>query len=124
MPTSAPEELRTARLLLRRIAAADLPDLCRMYADPRVMATLGGVRTEEWTREYLKVQMAHWEQHGFGFWALREPGTMRFVGRGGLRHAAINGRDEIELGYGLMSEFWGQGLATELAAESVRVAFE
>ncbi|HWY86280.1 MAG TPA: GNAT family N-acetyltransferase, partial [Gemmataceae bacterium] len=32
--------------------------------------------------------------------------------------------DEIELGYGLLTEFWGQGLATELAAASVRAAFD
>ena len=53
-----------------------------------------------------------------------EPGTGRFIGRGGLQRLPVDGREQIEVGYGLMSEFWGQGLATELAAESVRVAFE
>ena len=42
----------------------------------------------------------------------------------GLRHVTIGGREEVEVGYGLRAEFWGQGLATELASASVRVAFE
>ena len=48
----------------------------------------------------------------------------QFVGRGGLRRVVIDGKDEVEVGYGLMPEFWGQGLATELAVASVRVGFE
>jgi RimJ/RimL family protein N-acetyltransferase len=35
----------------------------------------------------------------------------------------IDGRNQVEVGYGLMSEFWGQGLATELARESLRIAY-
>ncbi len=117
------DELQTPRLILRRMCAADLDDLVCMYADSHVMATLGGVRSREWTKEYLDKQLAHWDEHGFGFWTLREPLTRRFVGRGGLRHATLDGQIEVEVGYGLMSEFWGRGLATELAIESVRVGF-
>src|SRR5947209_3910105 len=117
-------ELRTPRLLLTRVRADDLDDYVRFYADPEVTATLGGVRTAAWVEEYIGKQMAHWDEHGFGFWTLRDPLTGRFVGRGGLRHATIQGKVEIEVGYGLMREFWGQGLATELAHESLRVGFE
>jgi len=52
-----------------------------------------------------------------------EPDTRR-AGRGCLRYATLDGRDEVEVAYGFMSDFWGQGYATEMAAESVRVAFE
>jgi RimJ/RimL family protein N-acetyltransferase len=118
------DEVRTARLLLTRMCESDLAVFCRMYRDPVVMATLGGVRSDDVTRDYLDKHLAHWRQFGFGWWVARELATGRFVGRGGLRHWMIDGRDEIEVGYGLMSEFWGQGLATELAAASVRTAFE
>jgi ribosomal-protein-alanine N-acetyltransferase len=115
------EEIRTTRLLLSRMRHDDLTDLVRMYADAHVMATLGGVRSAEWVKEYLDKQIAHWQEFGFGFWTLREPDSGRFVGRGGLRHATLDCGIEIEVGYALMSEFWGRGLATELAVESVRV---
>jgi RimJ/RimL family protein N-acetyltransferase len=55
---------------------------------------------------------------------LRNAATGRFVGRGGVKYYTLEDRPEIEVGYGLMPEFWGQGLATELARESVRVGFE
>jgi ribosomal-protein-alanine N-acetyltransferase len=116
-------ELRTARLRLTRMGPADLDDLVRMYRDPQVMATLGGVRTEAWVTLYLENQMAHWDEHGFGFWTVRDIDTGQFVVRGGLRHATVDGQVEVEVGYGLTAEFWGRGLATELAHESVRVGF-
>jgi RimJ/RimL family protein N-acetyltransferase len=119
----APDELRTARLHLIRLRPGDLDDLVRMYADPRVMATLAGVRSAAWTAQYLERQLAHCEQYGFGYWAARDPHTGRFAGRGGLRRVIIEGRKEVEVGYGFLAEFWGRGLATELALASVRVGY-
>jgi RimJ/RimL family protein N-acetyltransferase len=102
----------------------DLPDLCRMHRDKRVMATLAGVRSDEETAEFLRAQLAHWERYGFGWWTLREASSGTFVGRGGLRRVTVEGREEVEVGYALMLEYWERGLATELAGESARVAFE
>jgi ribosomal-protein-alanine N-acetyltransferase len=118
------EELRTSRLLLQRMKPADFDDLLRMYRDERVMATLGGVLlSEEETRRRLGLHLAHWEEHGFGWWMMHDAATGKFVGRGGLRYYILDGRTEVEVGYGLMPEYWGKGLATELARESVRVGF-
>ena len=117
-------ECRTARLLLWRMRQHDRDDLCRMHTDPRVMTTLGGVRGDQQTDEFLRGAIAHWEHHGFGFWTVRDLATGRFAGRGGLLHTAIVGGDDVEVAYALLPEFWGRGLATELAQESVRVAFE
>lgn len=116
--------LRTARLVLTRIVAADLDDLCRMHRDPDVMATLGGLRSDEVSADILRQLMAHWETHGFGYWMARDPDSGAFVGRGGLRRVVVGGGDEIEVGYALMPEYWSRGLATELARECVRVGFE
>lgn len=117
------ENLQTPRLLLRRMTTDDLDDLTRMHLDPRVMATLGGIRSPEQTREWLEQKVEHWRQHGFGLWLARERQTGQFAGRGGLQHVEIDGRDEIEVGYSFLPDFWGRGLATELARESIRVAF-
>src|SRR5438045_8231710 len=114
------DELRTPRLLLTRLRPEDLDDLVAFHRDPRVMATLGGVRTPEETVEVLARHLAHWERHGFGWWVARDPQSRRFLGRGGPRQVAIEGSPEVEVGYGLRAEAWGRGLATELARESVR----
>ena len=118
------DSLLTPRLHLRRMTADDLDDLTRMHLDPRVMATLGGLRSPEQTRDWLDRQIGHWERCGFGLWIARERQTGQFAGRGGLHHVSIDDRDEIEVGYAFLAEFWGRGLATELARESIRVAFE
>ncbi len=117
-------QVQTPRLLLRRMGAEDLDNLTRMHLDPRVMATMGGVRSPAETKEWLVRQTDHWERCGFGLWMACDRTSGEFVGRGGLHHVEIDGRDEIEVGYCFLADFWGRGLATELARESVRVAFE
>ena len=118
-----PDELSTARLLLTRLRAADHDELYRMARDPRVAATLGGVSSDADAAERTRRHLAYWDEHGFGWWVAREPGTGRFVGRGGLRFYPLDGRREVEVSYGLVPEFWGRGLATELAAASVWAGF-
>ena len=118
------DDIQTPHLLLQRMRVEDLGDLTRLHLDPRVMATMGGIRSPEATAEWLDRQIGHWERCGFGLWMARERASGQFAGRGGLHHIEIDGRDEIEVGYCFRAEFWGRGLATELARESVRVAFE
>jgi [ribosomal protein S5]-alanine N-acetyltransferase len=47
-----------------------------------------------------------------------------FVGRAGLHSANVGGDEEVELAYALMAEYWGRGLATEMAEAIMVVAFE
>ncbi len=118
------DEIQTPRLLLRRMHAEDLGDLTRLHLDPLVMATMGGTRMPEATADWLNRQIGHWERCGFGLWMARDRASGQLAGRGGLHHVQIGDRDEIEVGYSFHAEYWGRGLATELARESVRVAFE
>ena len=117
------DSLRTARLLLSRPREADFDELARMFADPKVGATLGGVRSRNQARVLFDRYVEHWERHDFGLWVMRDPDTGTYIGRGGLRIWEIDGREEIEVGYALMPEYWGRGLATELARESVCIGF-
>ena len=127
MPVVEPgslDELRTKRLVLRRPTPADRDDVLRMHTDPEVMATLGGVRTEAESDEILRRLIAHWDANFSGYWIARDPETGAFAGRAGLRLMVVAEQPEIELGYGFMSDYWGKGIATETAAEIVRVGFE
>jgi RimJ/RimL family protein N-acetyltransferase len=123
-PVLFPEQVETRRLLLGRPTEADLPDLTALLTDPRVMATLGGLRTPEELEARHRRLFADWERDGFGLWVARRRPDRRFVGRGGVRRVQVGGREEVEVSYALAVEFWGQGLATELAREGVRAAFE
>jgi [ribosomal protein S5]-alanine N-acetyltransferase len=118
------ETFRTARLIAERLRAGDLHELCRMHRDPRVMATLGGIRSDDETRRFLRDNLDHWDHHGYGLWIFRDPGDGQFVGRGGLRKVHVGGNDEVELAYALLAAHWGQGLAMEMAEAILTVGFE
>jgi RimJ/RimL family protein N-acetyltransferase len=115
--------LTTARLHGDRLRPEDFETLCALHRDPMVMATLGGVRSDEQTREYLAANLAHWDRHGHGLWIFRDCATGAFVGRGGLRHVTIEDAPEIEVAYALARAAWGRGYATEIATASLDVGF-
>jgi RimJ/RimL family protein N-acetyltransferase len=119
-----PDEIFTPRLILSRPRPTDFADLRRFATNEQVMATLGGVQTEEQTRVALERHLDHWQRHGFGWWTMRDRAGGTFSGRGGLRHFVVAGREEIELGYGLLPDYWGQGLAAEMSREALSLGFE
>lgn len=105
----------TTRLTAERLNDDHLADLVALHLDPDVSRYLGGVRSAEVTKAYLATNLAHWDRHGFGLWALRT-NNGPFAGRAGIRHIPVDGVDEIEIAYTFRREFWGQGLASEIAA--------
>ncbi|MFT4118901.1 GNAT family N-acetyltransferase [Bradyrhizobium sp.] len=109
------DHFRTQRLTAEKLREDHLADLVALHLDADVSRYLGGVRSAEATRTYLAVNMAHWDQHGFGLWVLRTADGS-FAGRAGLRHIIVDDIDEIEIAYTFKREFWGQRLAGEIAS--------
>ena len=114
-----PETFTTERLRAERLTANHLPELLRMFDDPDVMAQLGGVRDARQTTDYLTRNLEHWTEHGYGLWIVYELARERPIGRAVLRHLLVDGVDEVEVGYSFYPEFWGRGLATEVATACV-----
>jgi ribosomal-protein-alanine N-acetyltransferase len=106
------------------VTAAHWPDLRRMDENEQFMARLGGVRDTAGTVAYLEMNVKHWADHGFGMWMLRDAASFAVIGRAILRHLDVEGVDEVEVGYGFMPDYWGRGLATEIALECVRLGFD
>lgn len=119
-----PAEVRTPRLLLRRMRPQDWVLLREMDDDPDVSKTMGGRRTPAQTKAYVAAQLRHWSEHGFGWWTAFDRETSRFVGRGGVRFLQLDGERHVEVGYALLPSYWGRGLATELASAAIAVGFE
>jgi RimJ/RimL family protein N-acetyltransferase len=67
--------------------------------------------------------LQHWSDHGFGLWVLRDQDD-RVAGRAVLRHLLVEGTDEVELGYGFHTQYWGRGLATEIAKTLLQLGRE
>jgi RimJ/RimL family protein N-acetyltransferase len=119
---SSTDRFQTARLRAERLSPDHLAELCAMHRDPRVMASIGGVRSDEATRNYLAANLNHWERHGYGLWVLRDEAGC-FLGRAGIRHLIIEGEPEIELAYSFLADYWGRGLATEIASALLAMAW-
>ena len=117
------EEFATQRLIGRCVQLTDYDELCAMHSDPVTMATLGGVRSDATTLEFLRQKMDHWDTYGHGLWIFRDKSHHHFVGRGLLEHIDVGGNAEVEVGYSVISTQWGHGLATEMAKAIVSIAF-
>jgi [ribosomal protein S5]-alanine N-acetyltransferase len=100
----------------------DLDFLAALLGDPRVGETLGGARPRDEVAGWIAVDRDHWERHGFGYWVWRDRETGAGLARGGLYVRHVDGVDETELGWAVVPERWGEGLATELARASVDAA--
>lgn len=76
----------------------------------------------ERARRRLASFTEHWQQEGFGLWAiiLRPGGEL--IGQGGLNRIRETG--EVEVDYILAKAYWGQGYATEVARASLWYGFE
>lgn len=107
------EHFGTTRLTAERLCRRHLADLIALHLDPEVSRYLGGVRSPAATEAYLAGSIAHWQQHGFGLWALQLR-SGEFAGRAGIRHTVLDGVDEIEIVFTFKRALWGQGLASEI----------
>jgi RimJ/RimL family protein N-acetyltransferase len=127
MSTGTIDRLHTARLTCERLRADDAAELATLLLDPRVFTTLwprSQPPTETDVADGLAAKVDHWERHGFGMWMVRDRSSGEMVGRGGLQYTYVAGLDEIEAGWAIVPERWGEGLGTELANACVEVAFE
>lgn len=122
--------LETERLVLRPLTMGDLDVVAGFYADPEVMRFIGmgsgGTLDLEATRTSLERMIETFEAHGFGQLAVERKVDGAVIGRCGLlvwdteswkptKLAEAKGPTEIEVGYLLGREYWGQGFATEAA---------
>jgi RimJ/RimL family protein N-acetyltransferase len=126
MATVDIERVRTARLTGCRPVFRDADELHPVLADQRVAPWLWGDRppTPAQVRSLLVRDADHWKRHHWGPWVVRDNETGQTLGRVGLKRTTVAGADDVEVAWAIAADRWGEGLATEMAAEAVRVAFD
>ncbi len=112
--------LETDRLRLRGHRMEDFLPSAAMWADAGVTRFIGGrpfTEEEIWAR-FLRYS-GLWQFLGFGYWAVEERATGRFVGEVGFADFKREVEPSIqgipELGWALAPEAQGKGFATEAA---------
>jgi RimJ/RimL family protein N-acetyltransferase len=117
--------IETERLILRRWREADIEPNTAMLADPaaaRFITSDGKPVTDAFVGwRNAAIMAGHWALHGVGMFVVEEKQTGRFVGRVGPW--LPSGWPGFEIGWGIASEFRGQGYALEAARASIDWAF-
>jgi RimJ/RimL family protein N-acetyltransferase len=72
-------------------------------------------------KKFIERQLTHWDEHGYGWWAVVPTGSTELAGWNGLQFLPETG--ETEVGFLLSKAFWNQGLTTEGAKASLDFGF-
>ena len=111
----------TERLIVRPWRDCDRDEYLASCNTDAVTQHLGGPSSIEDIDAALERIRASQEQNGFSFWVVERKGDGKLLGYCGLKSANLPGtpvEDDIEIGWRLREDAWGQGYARE-AAEAV-----
>ena len=105
---------------VRPPTADDLADVFRIHGDPRTnrFNPAGPDADLDASRARLDGWLAHWAEHGFGYWAV-ESGDGAVIGFCGVRRETWRGRPVLNLYYRFAPEVWGRGIASAVAAHAI-----
>jgi RimJ/RimL family protein N-acetyltransferase len=123
LPCGGVIQLETDRLILCEWAPEDWPQFHGIASDPEVMRYIapGSPWPEEKSRAFVERQIELLRERQFCLWKLAPKSGGPLIGFCGLQ--PLRETSEIEIGWWLARERWGQGLATEAARAALRDGF-
>ena len=95
---------------------------------PEVMQHLGGMQSpEEWSAAYQRV-VGFQRDFGHTFWIIEERDSGAILGFCGIKRVNAPGAGDLtgkhEIGWRVVPESWGKGIAKEAAIASMDLAFD
>lgn len=123
---TSPIELATDRLMLRQWRAEDYEPFARLNGDPVVMEFFPWLLDREKSNAVADKFRGRIADQGWGFWAVEVRGIAPFIGFVGLNRPdpPVPISPCVEIGWRLLSEYWGQGYASEAARAALECGFE
>ena len=120
--------IETARLIIRDLEEYDAQGMFELDSDPDVHEYLGKkpIKTIEEAKKVIDFIRHQYIENGIGRWAIIDKKTEAFIGWTGLKYEQELRKDfsYYDLGYRLRKKYWGHGIATETAIESLKYGFE
>jgi len=120
--------IETERLIIRDIEEYDVEGIFKLDSDPEVHEFLGKkpIKTMKEAEEVIAYIRGQYEKNGIGRWAVIDKKTKDFIGWTGLKYEEGLREDfsYYDIGYRLRKKYWGKGIATETAIESLKYGFE
>ena len=121
--------ISTENLIIKPYCMDDIDDLYKVYSDEKVMKYIPeGVMSYNWVKDLIKWMVEYCYEKNtpeniikFGV-SIMDKKSNRAIGWCGLGSVDCNPED-VEIFYGLSSEYWGIGLATEAANAMLNYGF-
>ncbi|TMR06901.1 GNAT family N-acetyltransferase [Nonomuraea turkmeniaca] len=114
----AEEDLRTARLSLRRPTVADVDAIFAIHSDPSTCLhnPSDALDRLDEAQDLFQRWNDQWQSCGYGYWVVRRHGSATQLGFCGIKPMELNGMKVLNLFYRFAASSWGQGFASEAAA--------
>jgi RimJ/RimL family protein N-acetyltransferase len=119
--------IQTGRLTLRPWREGDRKTFSAVCNTPAVMHWLGGVQTDQEQQALVERQLKLQAERGHCFWVVERKEDAAILGMCGLKLADAPGctvAGDVEIGWRLREDSWGQGYAREAASASLDFAFD
>ncbi len=114
----------TDRLKMRHYLAEDVELVLALMSDPSVMRYYHELLDREQSKKVIANALVAYEKFGYSVLATERKSDGLYIGHVGLLHwDDVDAREDVEVAYMLLPEFWGCGYATEAARASRDWAF-
>ena len=107
--------LETERLLLREFVPEDVDALAAVLSDPETMRYYPALLDRAGVAAWIERNRRRYADAGHGLWAMVLKSSGEVIGDCGMTRQTVDGVDEIEIGYHVRRDLWGQGYAPEAA---------
>jgi [ribosomal protein S5]-alanine N-acetyltransferase len=107
--------LQTKRLSLREFEPEDVDALAMILSDPETMRYYPAPFDRAGVADWIQRNRIRYASDGYGLWAMILNSTNELIGDCGLVRQSVDGVDEVEIGYHMRRDLWGQGYASEAA---------
>ncbi len=117
--------LTTERLYLRPFAIEDVDAFHHFTIDPEIRRYLfdNQILPRERVEEFIQNNITSFRERSYGIFAIEiKDQHAGLVGYCGIRKFADS--DQIELRYGILPGYWGEGYVSEAATEVLRFSFQ
>ena len=115
--------LETPRLLLRELTREDFDALLAIWGDAETMLYYPRPYDQVMLEAALQRQFNSYATNGYGLWAMILKSENKLIGDCGLLHQEVDGVLELEVGYHVNRQYWGQGFAPEAAKSCFEYSF-
>ena len=115
--------LETSRLLLREFVPQDADALEKVLGDPVAMQYYPAAFDRSTVEGWIARNINRYQRDGHSLWAILLKSSGELVGDCGCAMQEVEGQNEIEIGYHVRRDLWGNGYATEAAQACMEYAF-